>query len=572
MSAYIEMSTEPRHIVLTCGDRDHELAKRIPGGRFHKPVWVFPASFGTCLAARAEFGARLEVGPALNEWAGQYLDWRAQALERPFSAEYGSVFQATNGDRERTHQVWGGDLLAYLGRGALLDPMRLGKTITVLRALRLRKISRFLVVAPNTATTKWRREIEKWFPDAGPAVIVRGTPTQKRRLIEESSGPVVVNWEAIRSLGRLERYGDLELTEKQRTRGPLNLAGFEAVVADEAHRMVDPHSQQTRAMWALLDDVEIKYLLTGTILTTSPEDLWSPMRGIAPHEYPVRSHFISRYTLSGRGQYGFEVWGWNPATSEELHTFLDPRIVRRTWESVGVEVPPTLPPEIRPVYMEAGQAKAYAALKKELALAEGDQLLLVQNPLELATRLIQAAGATPVLGKKMRKFEDEEREITTVEALKMPSCKVDALLDILEELAGDSVVVFAESKLLINLVEEQLTKAKFSVVRITGDEGPGLRQENIDAFQDGRAQVVLCTYAAGSEAITLDRANVVVRLQRPRSMVQFQQAAARTLGMSKQDPTQVIDVFTEQSIESRVWDQNEVKEGYLAELLRDELR
>lgn len=577
MTAHIDLNEGLGLIILTCSDREHDLAKRIPGGRYKKPVWTYPLSFGTCLAARAEFGASLTVGPALNEWAGAYLDWRAAMLQRPFnlSPNLEGPFKT-----ERQHQVWGGDLLSYVGRGLLLDPMRLGKTITVLRALRNRGLTQFLVVAPNTTLLNWKKEIEMWHPKAASAgvTVVKGTPLQKAKLIAAAEGPVVINWEGIRSLSRLAPYGSIELTEKQKTAGPLNLHHFDAIVADEIHRAVDPHAQQTRAFWSLAHAAGIRYGLSGTILPNSPEDLWAVMYGLVPYEYPVKSHFVDRYTLSGQGSFGFEVWGWNPHTKAELFTILDPRTVRRTWGEAGVVMPEKLPPQVRGVEMEGPQGKTYAQLKKQLALSEGDQLLVVQNPLELQIRLIQAACATPVLGSALRKFTDKEtgeeieREVTTIESLKMPSCKINALFDIIEEAAGESIVVFAESKLLINLAEEQLKKGKITVGRITGDEPPGVRQDNMEAFQAGNIQVILCTYGAGSEGITLSRGTILVRLQRSRSMVQSAQAEARTEAMGKAEPTQVIDVFTTDSIESRVWDAGDVKAGHLAELLRDELR
>lgn len=572
MSALIELVDG--EIVLTCEARDHELAKRIPGGRYKDGLWKFPLSFGVCLAARAEFHGALTVGPDLNEWAARYLAWRGMMMERPYPYGDDLPYVAVNGDVELEHQVWGGNMAAAMGRGLILDPMRLGKTITVIRALRLRGITNFLIVAPNSILLKWKRDIEMWYPEAAALgiTVVKGTPTKKAKLIAEAVGPVIVNWEGIRTLSRLAPYGSVELTEKQKVPGPLNLHPFDAIVADEAHKAVDPHAQQTRAWWALAHDIPVRYAMTGTVLRNGPEDLWAVMYGIVPYEYPVKSHYVARYTLSGQGRFGFEVWGWSPATRHELFFILDPRTLRRTWEEAGVVMPERLPAQVRGVEMEGTQAKAYVALKKEMALSEGDQLLLVHNPLELATRLMQAACATPVLGKATRTIDGEDVEVTTVDSLKMPSCKVSALLDVVEEAAGESIIVFAESKLLINLMEAELKKAHIETARITGDEVLGVRQENIDRFQAGEAQVALCTYAAASEGITLSKGTIMFRAQRARSMPQAVQAAARADAMGKTEPLLIVDVLTVGSIESRIWDQGGVKEGHLEELHRDELR
>ncbi len=552
-------------IVLTVGPRDHELAKRIPGGNFKGGVWSFPRGYQVCLAARAEFGDSLVVGDSLNQWGHSYKAWRSHVGSD-------ELFLSVGDDRLMQHQVTGAAWLEHVGRGAVLDDRGLGKTITTIAGMRAFDIKRFLVVSPATLVKNWAREIEKWYPEAGSVSIVRGTPTVKAKQISESAGPVVVGWESMRTLSRLAPYGDIELSAKERAPGPLNEAGLEGVIFDEVHRAVDPHAKQTRAFWTIAHGCDVRMAATATPIVNSPEDMWSILYGLVPYEVPwPRSKWIARYCLSGQGRFGFEVWGFNPHTKDELFAVVDGRLLRRTWESSGVEKPTAMPPQVREVEMETKQRKAYDLLKKELTLPSEDsgEPLLVKNPLELATRLVQAAAGVPMLEE--HNLEDGTTVVKVV-ALGLPSAKWSAMLDILADTKGEPIVVFAESRLLIDLIAGQLEKTKVSYVRITGAEAPGARQESIDKFQAGESRVALCTYGAGAEGITLTRANIVVRLQRSWSMVKNFQALGRIDRIGQTRPVQVIDVLTSDSIESRVWDAGEVKEGYLQELLRDELR
>lgn len=556
-------------ICLTVGPRDHELAKRIPGGNFKDGVWWFPRGYQVCLAARVEFGDSLVVGDALNKWGFNYLVWRKMAGG-------GDLLVSVTDERLLRHQVTGAGWLEHVGRGAVLDDRGLGKTITTIAGMRAFDLKRFLVISPATLAKNWAREIEKWFPEAGPATVVRGTPTQKTKLILDSTGPVVIGWEAMRTMSRLAPYGDIELSAKERAPGPLNQAGFEGAIFDEVHRAVDPHAKQTRAYWTLAHEVDVRMGATATPIVNTPEDIWSIMYGIVPYEVPwPRSKWIARYCLSGQGRYGWEVWGFNPHTKDELFAVLDGRLLRRDWESSGVEKPTAYPPQVREVDMEPKQRKAYDLLKKEMMLpsTDGGDPLVVKNPLELATRLVQAAAGVPVL-EEVDGTDKEGNPIRVVKvvALSLPSAKWSAMLDILSDYKGEPLVVFTESRLLIDLIASQLEKVKVTYVRITGAEAPGARQDSIDKFQSGESRVALCTYGAGAEGITLTRANTVVRLQRSWSMVKNFQALGRVDRIGQTRPVQVIDVLTSDSIESRVWDAGEVKEGYLQEVLRDELR
>lgn len=59
---------------------EKELPKQVPGCRWHieRKHWRLPLSWASCVALRGAFGAKLEVGPKLNEWAFTELRDRVQ--------------------------------------------------------------------------------------------------------------------------------------------------------------------------------------------------------------------------------------------------------------------------------------------------------------------------------------------------------------------------------------------------------------------------------------------------------------------------------------------------------------
>ena len=144
---------------------------------------------------------------------------------------------------------------------------------------------------------------------------------------------------------------------------------------------------------------------------------------------------------------------------------MDRFLLRRSKEEVLKDLPAKTY-ERRLLDLKPSQQKAYKAMKKELMARIDDELLLATDPLTKLQRLSQIASATPVV---------QEGEGDRAQA---PSNKVDAVVEIAQG-DGESLVVFAASRKLIDLTEQELHKAGITTVRITGTErrraSPGAR-------------------------------------------------------------------------------------------------
>lgn len=608
--AVLGYNAEDDQLVLICGPRDTDLAKQVPGMAYHKEskAWRAHARWGVALACRGIFGEALALDNAVTEWGYRQLA----------RVEYAATIRAgaLPADEDMS---WAEGLLPFQPKGVaylsemeqvlLADEMGTGKTVMAARALQ--RISGMaglraepwpaLVIATNSMKDKWAMELEKWTGNVRPFVLgstktarakaLKAAAAAHQEYLDHGAGRyapvvVIVNWEALRLESRLAGFGSLKLTEAQRTPGPLNTFGFQTVIADEAHKASDPKSQQTRAWWALSHAAYYRWALTGTPVNGEPEDLWAIMHGLDPYEWSGKSRYIDRYARSGLGMWGgLEVYDFDPAHLDELYQFLDPRFLRRSKAEVLPHLPPKLYDTVR-VHMSAKQAKAYNALVDHAMMydPESEHILTATNPLTLAGRLRQVASATPVLGTTMVKDEEtgEEREVVTIEELVMPSCKVDAMLDIIESAGGESLIVFAESRLLIELCASQLAKAKppISYVAIHGGvsadpAAPGLpspRQMAVDTFQHGDAQVALVVLGAGAEGITLTAATREVFLDETGSLVRRLQAEDRAHRIGQEaDRLLIIDVVAADTLEDGST-RLEEKDALLQQIVRDPAR
>lgn len=545
-----------------------DLLLSIPGCKFGTKdrVWWAPLTWATAMTARGVFGDDLAIGPELDEWGFEELGRQAR-----ITGAKASGLTETDGLREYQHR--GAAFLREAEWGILADDRGVGKTIEAIAALRRDHVDRLpaIIVCPNVMRKTWRNELAKWAPELSVSVV-KGTEPQRVKAMAPGSDVYVIGWAAMALHSRVSGWGSVKLSAADKEPGELNALGGQTVILDEAHRAKNPESRQTRAAWFLAHSSRYRWLLTGTPLTKDALDLWSLIHAIDPESAPVRSTWVDRYVevttdWSGYPKYG----GLREDRKAELFSWLDPMFFRRS----KAEVLPELPERAyvtRWAELAGGQGTAYKAMQKEM-LAELDSgVLVVVDPLVLRTRLTQLASATPAL--ELRPWKDpttgEMSERREVVSLKMPSCKVDALLDILEDQAGEPIVVFADSRLLIELCSRELTKAGIEHGLITGSVSDGDRDLALEQFQAGKLPAILCTIGAGGEGITLHRAATSVFLQRSDRMDQDLQADDRTYRMGQTaDKVMVIDVVTEGTVEESVHALVGDKEARLQELCRD---
>jgi SNF2 family DNA or RNA helicase len=201
-----------------------------------------------------------------------------------------------------------------------------------------------------------------------------------------------------------------------------------------------------------------------------------------------------------------------------------------------------------------------------IAELEGGDAVTAPSVLTQTTRLLQFASSYAEMTT-----DESSGEIRAV--LAEPSCKVDALMDDIEngDFGPDSVAVCAVSRQLIELLSARLTKAKIEHGLITGAQDEDERQQAVDDFQSGKIKWILFTAQAGGVGITLTAARRLVMLQRPWSLVDHKQALDRIhrIGSEIHDSVIIMDYVTEGTIEERVIQVLETKADNFEQIVRD---
>jgi len=584
VNVLVELDESSKHIIINAEWRFKELCKSIPGAKWDAKtqVWSVPTSWATCLALRSTFKTSLEIGPRLTDWATNEVTTRitpANALRDIETLDEGN-------EDLYPHQRAGVKFLSVARRALLADEPGLGKTAQAIRALKElqdkgEEVFPALIVCPNTLKKNWKREFAMWWPEVN-VTVIKGSAGQRRKQFEEDSQVFAINWESLRAHSRLSPYGSIALARCIECGGhddkvtenrcevhkrELNMIDFKSVVADEIHRSKEPKSKQSRALWAATGDADIRFALTGTPIANNVLDLWSILHWLSPEEWPSKTRWVDRMVnvmLNAFG--GMMVLGVKPHMEEEFYATVNPRMRRM----LKARVLPWLPEmlfERRDTEMSTKQEKAYKQMRDTMiAELESGDALTAPSALTQTIRLLQFASSYATMD-----VNEDTGEMRAI--LSGPSCKVDALMNDISngDFGNDSVAVCAVSRQLIELLSEELTKAKIEHGLITGAQDEDERQQAIDDFQSGRIKWILFTAQAGGVGVTLTAARRLVMLQRPWSLVDYKQALDRVhrIGSEIHDSVMITDYVTEGTIEERVIQVLETKADNFEQIVKD---
>lgn len=461
-------------------------------------------------------------------------------------------------------QPAGVDFLIKAGSSLFSPDMGVGKTIMAIEYLRYLH-TKFggpsLVVAPLSMVYKWESEIRKWYPEADPVPII-GTPKKKREAIATigDNTIAIINYDGLRSHScMMHEPGGKALEAKYKVPKELNEFKWALVVADEVHNIKDKNSLKTRALKQMGSQARYTVGMTGTPVVNGGDDIHSIMKYVAPDEYGSLTQFRNRYgDMQMNYAQGREVnMGLRKETRDEFDSFFLPRFYRVTKEEVLPDLPEKMPIDYRVIPLTPKQRTLYNKVAKGMMAWIGDNLLSTENTLDQRTRLLQIASAMVVVD-----------ELGKVTSLDKPSNKLNALVDILDEAPGEPLVVYAESRKLVELFQREL-ESKYRIGMITGAIGPALRTRYVEAFQNGELDIIMGTIGAGATGLTLTAANRVVIAQQSASWAANAQVVDRVHRNGQARKVQPIVLLSKGTYDLGVLAINNAKEGQHKDLVRD---
>lgn len=450
-------------------------------------------------------------------------------------------------EHQRRAAAFALDRLEHGGGAALLMEMGTGKTLTSIGIVGVMReeglISRLMVVAPLSVLGVWRDEFAKFAGYDYSLVVLEGTAAKKADTIRHMAGKtlqvMVINYE---SAWRLER-------EISRWRPDM-------IICDEGHRIKTHNASASKALHRLAALAKYRLLLTGTIITNKPVDVFSQYKFCDPTIFGSSFYqFRSRYfDMVGFGGYTLVMKrSMEGEFTERLHS-----IAFRATKAECLDLPEYTDITQR-VELEPQAAKLYRQLVRDSYAELAGGTVTVTNVLTQLMRLGQLTGGF------MKRDEDGS-------LVQVSGAKLDALADIIDGAVenGRKVVVIAEHVIEVQTIGKLLDKKKIGYSMVYGDVKN--RDKLVKAFQeDPEVKVFVGQVATTALGLTLTAATLMVFYSMDYNMANYEQARCRIHRAGQKNECTYIHLVARGTVDEKVMKALREKAN-LAKTLVDEYR
>jgi len=426
------------------------------------------------------------------------------------------------------HQKVALDLIIKNKSFGLCMEMGTGKTkpiIDLMSELKRYKVAngiskiKCLVVAPLSVVPNWEKEVSLHGENLVVSLVV-GSRAQRMEALNVDADIFVINYSGVR------------IFEKT-----LCLLPWDIMVCDESQNIKHRTSQQAKACYAIGAKAKRRYILTGTMVTNKPLDVFGQFKfldeSILGKSYTA---FQSRYAVMvTHGRSSFPVRFINLG---ELAQRISPWSYR-VLKSECLDLPPKVY-QVRYAEMSSDQKKLYTELKRELAshLKSGE---LVTAPIIL-TKLIRfsqiTAGFVTTSSGEVKEIGDRG--------------KIKTLVEVLSECEGKSVV-WVKFKKEMELIKSVLGSEGISHVSLSGDNTSQERQESIERFgSDPNIKVFLGQIEAGGTGINLTAASTCIYMTNSYSLGTRLQSEDRLHRIGQKSAVNYVDIVCPGTIDEKI--------------------
>ncbi|NLX17883.1 MAG: DEAD/DEAH box helicase [Desulfobulbus sp.] len=460
---------------------------------------------------------------ALEEWAHQAKTkvddgWqkRLQAIAeaQQLTPRLPSTLKAELRDYQKEGFVWM-SRLAHLGIGACLaDDMGLGKTlqsIAVMLSFAHRGPS--LVVAPTSVCMNWLAEINRF------------APTFNAHMFSELNRE-----ETVESLGRFDvLITSYTLLHQEIER--LAAIKWQSIVLDEAQAIKNAATKRSKAAMRL--NGSFRLITTGTPIENHLGELWNLFSFINPGLLGSFKQFNRRFGIPIEKHR-------DRGARRALKKLIMPFMLRRIKSDVLEELPPrteiTLRVELQPEEMLFYEAVRQQALENIEAGAErtGRHLQILAEIMRL-----RRACCHPKL------INDQ---------IDIPSTKLQVFAETVEELlgGGHKALVFSQFTGHLALIRSFLDERGITYRYLDGKTPAKERQQQVDSFQAGEADLFLISLKAGGLGLNLTAADYVIHMDPWWNPAVEDQAADRAHRIGQKRPVTVYRLVTVGTIEEKI--------------------
>ena len=360
------------------------------------------------------------------------------------------------------------------------DEPGLGKTLQSIGIVDTANAYPALVICPSSLKINWQREFEK-FTNKKALVLDNATRTAWPYFLQMGMFHVaIVNYESLR------KYFVWDINSSDRRSFRLKdvvfndaIKVFRSVIIDESHRVKDPSAQQTIFTRGIVDGKDFRILLSGTPVVNHAEDLVSQLSIMGRlQEFGGRGKFLADY-------------GENDNLDDLSRQLYDRCMIRREKAKVLTQLPDKTRTDL---YVDISN-------REEYMLAQSDLAEYLRQYTQCTDRDIRRKMRMEALVKFM-----------TLRSLSAKG-KVKHAIDFVRVFlaSGKPLILFCS----LHEIVDEICKAFPDSVTVTGRDSAISKQQSVDAFQSGAANLIVCSIKAAGVGLTLTASSNVAFIELP---------------------------------------------------------
>ena len=394
--------------------------------------------------------------------------------------------------------------------GLFLD-MGLGKTVITLTAineLRYNRwaVQRVLIVAPKkVAEGTWSKEAHKWDHLRHLRVsLVCGSRQKRLRALATPADVYVINRDNVAWLVDYFK----------------NAWPFDMVVLDESSSFKNSQSKRFKALRAVRSRINRLVELTGTPSSNGLMDLWAQiylLDGGARLGKTISQYRERFFDPDKRNR--VQVFSWAPkdGSMEYIQQAISDICISMKSEDY-LQLPDRIYDEV-PVVLDAPAAKAYKRLEREMLLELDEGTVTATSAGVLTGKLLQLCNGAV--------YDGDRR------AIDIHKCKIEAFLEVLEQLHGQHALVFYNFQ---HDRDRLLAALEPLDLRVRTYQGP---QDELD-WNEGRVDILLAHPASCAYGLNLQNGgHHIIWFGLTWSLEQYDQANKRLHRQGQKHPVTV---------------------------------
>ncbi len=395
---------------------------------------------------------------------------------------------------------------------AVFNEQRTGKTPTILLAVK-EYLGKGVVVCPSSLKLNWKSEYETWV-GKNDALVVSGTPKKRKAIYDSFANGnttlLIMSYETLRQ--------DIRIF-------PNTI--FDVLIVDEAHRLRNFKTAQSKALYVLGGRAQHIYPMTGTPAVNHPSDVFGILKLIQPKKFSSYWQFVERYFGYTEGRFGRDLLDIKKDKIDEFTELLETSSVERKRKDIMQWIPKIQKYSVS-LELDRKQLKHYDQIIKEFSYADN----IIPNVIAQLTRLRQVCLDPALL------------------TLDGESPKTKFLLEFLEDNDG-KVIVFSVFTSFLKRLHNVIPNSEL----LTGEMNQDQKAAAVYNIQHGNNRVLLANIQVGGTGWTLDNVDTIIFTDRSFNPVDNDQAADRFVPT---DPNkiygakQIIDLMMENTVEKNI--------------------